>query len=133
MDKFEKMYRTIINEINYMHFDPPFICKRLGQDYMYYKEESFLQLYKALICEEYTIFPVPRKLMNDMLDYSLNNKSLNEKVYTCKDILENYILDWKYYNQFKENIKLMMKNNKDCSITLVLYDNFKDGLKHFKK
>ena len=133
MDKFEKMYRTIINEINYMHFDPPFICKRLGQDYMYYKEESFLQLYKALICEEYTIFPVPRKLMNDMLDYSLNNKSLNEKVYTCKDILENYILDWKYYNQFKENIKLMMKNNKDCSITLVLYDNFKDGLKIFKK
>ena len=133
MDKFEKMYRTIINEINYMHFDPPFICKRLGQDYMYYKEESFLQLYKALICEEYTIFPVPRKLMNDMLDYSLNNKSLNEKVYTCKDILENYILDWKYYNQFKENIKLMMKNNKNCSITLVLYDNFKDGLKIFKK
>ena len=133
MDKFEKMYRTIINEINYMHFDPPFICKRLGQDYMYYKEESFLQLYKALICEEYTIFPVPRKLMNDMLDYSLNNKSLNEKVYTCKDILETYIIDWKYYNQFKENIKLMMKNNKNCSITLVLYDNFKDGLKIFKK
>ena len=27
----------------------------------------------------------------------------------------------------------MMKNNKNCSITLVLYDNFKDGLKIFKK
>ena len=105
MDKFEKMYRTIINEINYMHFDPPFICKRLGQDYMYYKEESFLQLYKALICEEYTIFPVPRKLMNNMLGYALNNNSLDEKVYICKDILETYIIDWKYYNQYSQTCR----------------------------
>lgn len=133
MDKFEKTYKTIINEINYMHFDPPFICKRIGKDYMYYKEESFLQLYKALICEEYTIFPVPRKLMNDMLGYALNNKSLDEKIYMCKDILEKYIIDWKYYNQFKENIKLMLKKNKNCSITLVLYDTFEDALKIFEK
>lgn len=134
MSKFEKAYNEIMSEIKNKY---QIIDIRINWKYpnglIYYKEESFLQLYKALICEEYTIFPVPRKLMNDMLDYSLNNKSLNEKVYTCKDILENYILDWKYYNQFKENIKLMMKNNKNCSITLVLYDNFKDGLKIFKK
>ena len=134
MSKFEKAYNEIMSEIKNKY---QIIDIRINWKYpsrlIYYKEESFLQLYKALICEEYTIFPVPRKLMNDMLDYSLNNKSLNEKVYTCKDILENYILDWKYYNRFKENIKLMMKNNKNCSITLVLYDNFKDGLKIFKK
>lgn len=134
MSKFEKTYNKIIGEINNKY---QIREKIIGGIYprknTFYKEESFLQLYKALICEEYTIFPVPRLLMNSMLNYSLDNKSLDEKNYTCKDILENYILDWKYYNQFKENIKLMMKNNINCSITLVLYDTFEDALKIFEK
>lgn len=134
MRKFEKAYNEIIGEIKDKYqIKEKFINWKYPNRLIYYKENSFLQLYKALICEEYTIFPVPRKLMNDMLDYSLNNKSLNEKIYTCKDILEKYIIDWKYYNEFKENIKLMLKKNKNCSITLVLYDSFDGALKIFKK
>ena len=89
MSKFEKTYDKIIGEIKdkYKIRDIRINWKYPNR-LIYYKEESFLQLYKALICEEYTIFPVPRKLMNDILDYSLNNKSLDEKIYKCKDILE---------------------------------------------
>ena len=134
MSKFEKTYNKIIGEINNKYqIRDIHINWKYPNRLIYYKEESFLQLYKALICEEYTIFPVPRKLMNDMLDYSLNNKSLDEKIYTCKDILEKFIIDWKYYNQFKENINLMLKKNINCSITLVLYNSFEDGLKIFEK
>lgn len=134
MNKFDETYDKIIGEIkNKYQIMEKHISWKYPNRILYYKEESYLHLYKALVCEEYNIFPVPRKLMNDMLDYSLNNDSLSEKMYSCKDILENYILDWKYYNEFKENIELMIKKNINCSITLILYDNFEDGLKIFEK
>lgn len=92
-------------------------------NFIYFKEDSFTELYNSLICEAYNIFPVPRPLINDMLNFVLTHKSLEKKCYSCQDILNNYIFDWKYYNQFKENIKLMLKENIDCSITLVLFES----------
>ena len=65
--------------------------------------------------------------------FALNNNSLKTKKYTCEDILNKYAVDWKYYDQFKENIQLMLNENYECSITLILFNNFKDLQKIFKK
>lgn len=129
MYNFDKKYNEIMNKYQIHEH----IINISNQHLIYYKEPSYLSLYKSLITEEYTIFPVPRKLLNDMLDFSLNNKSLNKKIYICQNILENYILDWKYYNQFKTNIKLMLDKNINCSITLILFNNFNSLMQIFKQ
>ena len=77
-----------------------------------------LDLYNSLICEDYNIFPVPRRLMNDILDFALTHNTLDEKNYQCQEIIDEYIIDWKYYNQFKENIQSMLDKNCNCSITI---------------
>lgn len=114
-------------------FVEPFIGNIKKPDVIYWKEDSFTKLYNSLICETYNIFPVPRLLINDMLSFVLTHKSLEQKSYSCQDILNNYIFDWKYYNQFKENIKLMLKENIDCSITLILFESKHQLLEILKK
>jgi hypothetical protein len=68
-----------------------------------------------------------------MLDFALTHDSLEEKCYTCENILNNYILDWKFYNQFKHNIELMLKENNQCNIALILFNDKKSLLQILKK
>ena len=35
----------------------------------------YLNIYKSLICEEYRVFPVPKLLLDDMIDFCLENKT----------------------------------------------------------
>jgi hypothetical protein len=133
LKKFNKTYNEILNKSDLNKWHEPYIGGIPVQKGIYYKEDSYLNLYKALICEEYNIFPVPRLLLSDMLTFALNNDSLSFKKYSCENILKKYMVDWKYYNQFKENIQLMLKENCECSITLVLFNNFKDLKKIFQK
>lgn len=58
-----------------------------------------------------------------MLDFVLTHDALDKKCYTCENILNNFVLDWKYYNQFKTNIELMLKENNQCNITLILFND----------
>ena len=129
MKTFNKLYTEIKN--NYWH--EPFIGSIPAVKCKFYKEPVYLDLYKSLICEDYNIFPVPRRLMNDILDFSLTHKTLDEKTYQCQEIIDEYIIDWKYYNQFKENIQLMLNKNCNCSITVVLYDSIDSLIKIFNK
>ena len=68
-----------------------------------------------------------------MLDFVLTHDTLDKKCYTCENILNNFVLDWKYYNQFKKNIELMLKENKHCNITLILFNDKKSLLQILKK
>ena len=119
-------------KINHL-FSEPFINIFSKENCIFFKEPSFTQLYNELISEDYNIFPVPKLLLNDMLNFALTNKPLAEKCYLCEDILNNYIVDWKYYNEFKNNIKLMLKENLKCSITIKLYSNKSQLLQILKK
>ena len=74
----------------------------------------------SLIMEDYNILPVPKILINDMVEFCLNNPN-KEKQYNYDDILNKYTIDWKYYKQFKENLHLMLQQKKHCSITLYLH------------
>ena len=74
----------------------------------------------SLIMEDYNILPVPKILINDMVEFCLNNPN-KEKQYNYDDILNKYTIDWKYYKQFKENLHLMLQQNKHGSITLYLH------------
>jgi hypothetical protein len=71
--------------------------------------------------------------MNDMLDFALTHNTLDEKTYKCQEIIDEYIIDWEYYNQFKKNIQLMLSKNCNCSITVVLYETIDDLLKILNK
>ena len=127
-NKFNNTFKEIIR-----NWREPFIDTIPKVKLNFYKQPSYLKLYNALICEDYNIFPVPRKLMNDILNFVLDHKSLDEKTYSCKDILNNYVIDWKFYDQFKENIKLLLKENCNCSITVCLFDNVNDLTKILNK
>ena len=82
--------------------------------------ESYLNIYKSLICEEYRVFPVPKLLLDDMIDFCLENKTKsNFKEYHYVDILEKYTINWKYYQQFKKNLELMI--DKDYYGSIILY------------
>lgn len=116
-----------MKKLDKLLFAESFIGNFNKSNFIYFKENSFTELYNSLICETYNIFPVPKLLVNDMLNFILTHDSLNKKTYNCKDILDKYILDWKYYNEFKENIKLMLEENIDCSITIISFKN-KDQL-----
>lgn len=84
--------------------------------------ESYLNIYKSLICEDYNIFPVPKNLLDDMIDFCLKHKTKSAfKEYDYIDILQKYTINWKYYQQFKENLELMIKEDKYGSITLCTY------------
>jgi hypothetical protein len=129
MKKFDKLYSEITH--NYWH--EPFIGSIPMVKCKFYKEPVYLDLYNALICEDYNIFPVPRRLMNDILDFALTHNTLDEKTYQCQEIIDEYIIDWEYYNQFKKNIQLMLSKNCNCSITVVLYETIDDLLKILNK
>ena len=74
--------------------------------------ENYLNIYKGLICEEYRVFPVPKLLLDDMIDFCLKNKTKsNFKEYNYADILEKYTINWKYYQQFKKNLELMIESD----------------------
>lgn len=84
--------------------------------------ENYLNIYKGLICEEYRIFPVPKLLLDNMIDFCLKNKTKsNFKEYNYADILEKYTINWKYYQQFKKNLELMIESDYYGSITLCTY------------
>ena len=84
--------------------------------------ESYLNIYKSLICEEYRVFPVPKLLLDDMIDFCLEKKTKsNFKEYHYVDILEKYTINWKYYQQFKKNLELMIESDYYGSITLCTY------------
>ncbi len=85
----------------------------------------------SIITEDYNIFPVPKLLINDMVDFCLTNSN-KEKQYHYENILNKYAIDWKYYPQFKENLELMINKNKYGSITLCPY-NTDNALFNFLK
>ena len=92
--------------------------------------ETYINIYKDLICEDYNIFPVPKDLLDDMINFCMNNLTKsNYKEYNYIDILNKYTINWKYYQQFKENLELMVKTNHYGSITLYTYST-KDELKN---
>lgn len=85
----------------------------------------------SLIMEDYNILPVPKILINDMVEFCLNNPN-KEKQYNYDDILNKYTIDWKYYKQFKENLQLMLQQNKHGSITLYPYNSADELIKFAK-
>ena len=86
----------------------------------------------SLIMEDYNILPVPKILINDMVEFCLNNPN-KEKLYYYEDILNKYTIDWKYYKQFKENLQLMLQQNKYGSITLYPYNSANNFINYVKK
>ena len=85
-----------------------------------------------LLTEDYNIFPVPKKLIDDMVEFCLNNHGI-EKHYNYNDILTKYTLDWKFHTQYKENLKLMLKNDKFGSIVLYPYKTKNELIKILEK
>lgn len=115
----DKQFDLIYEHIRYFHFydelSPIMLSKNLFKNVNY----SFNSIYKKLIMQDYAVFPVPKLLLDDM--QNIVQKGI-QKTYTLKD-LQKYISDWKYYNQFNENIKLMLSKNYSCSISIIGYDD----------
>lgn len=108
--KFNNVYESAIKPIIKSSFNPyksPALQRRLLL-------ESFSYLCRRLIAEDYKIFPVPTKLLNDMTEDSKKLKSMENKKYFLKE----YVNDWEYYDIFNEYIKC----NEECSVDIIVYE-----------
>ena len=109
-NKFNNVYESTMKPIIASSYNPhksPMLQKRLIL-------ESFSYLCRKLIEEDYKIFPVPHRLLYDMLiDIKILN-FLNSKKYFLKD----YINDWEYYEVFNSYVK----QNEDCQINVIAYE-----------
>lgn len=123
--KFNKTFKTIIKKYKLSEINNAFIINESVLP-------GFFHTYKHLINESYNIFPVPKLLLNDMIRFCQSHSG-KEKHYSYNDILTKYTSDWKYYKQFKENINLMLRQNKYGSIVLCPFSSIKELKKFFKK
>lgn len=120
--KFNDIYANVLGEIHFREINNSLTKLDLNS-------KMFYHTYRYLISESYNIFPVPKNLIEDMTEFALTNSG-KEKHYNFNDILTKYTINWKYYKQFKENMKLMLKNNMCGSIVLCPFST-KNELDHF--
>jgi len=128
MNKFNSQINKILNEIK---------CPTVHNILNTYKPFLFCESIKQLLLEDYHVFPVPKLLLDDIEHFVkeniINIDNIPSKKYLFNDILNKYITNWKYYQQFKENTTLMLKHNMHCSIIVCLFKTRDQVIKIFNK
>ena len=96
----------------------------------------FSRFTTSIINEDYHIFPVPKKLLDSIEEFALTSSiaenSFSEKIYNFNDILR-YAEDWDYYEDFKKNSELLLKECSGCSIRCCLFDSTEGARKILEK
>ena len=128
-NKFDLVYENIIkgltnennNSIKLSHFSFPLFRKI---------NFNFLNKINHIINEDYYIFPVPGELLNNIENfvkncYNQKSSTYFEKIFYLKDIEKN-IKNWKFYNEFKSNLLLMLKENIKSSIICCVFNDIND-------
>lgn len=127
--KFNSIYERIIKEslkknnnpLHLSHFSFPLLIKT---------NFNFLNKINHIINEDYYIFPVPSELLDNIENFvkkCYNQKSFTyfEKIFYLKDIEKN-VKNWKFYNEFKNNLLLMLKENIKSSIICCVFNDIND-------
>lgn len=125
MNNFNKQYNKILLDFQKRN--------KLRQNHGIIYQRQFFETYKHLILEDYNIFPVPEKLLKDMVQFAINNHSYAQKYYSIQDIRDKYSKNWSLYKQFLTNLDLMLQKNLNCSITLVTWKDEQDVQKILEK
>ena len=91
---------------------------------------NFLKKINHIINEDYHIFPVPKELLDDIEQfvkkcYYKSSDSFFEKRYYLNDI-KKMVKNWKFYNEFKNNLSLILKENIKSSIICCVFNDIND-------
>lgn len=94
----------------------------------------FTEFSNEIINEDYHIFSVPRKLLDEIVSFangtnkssSISSNKVIKKRFGLNDIL-NLVDDWEYFSEFKENLDLMLKENSKCYIDCRIFSSLENA------